>query len=163
MSPYSFSGYAAPGYHPPQHSAQAYMSPVHPIVMQPVQMHPVLVYPTPPVPHTEYWPEPRRPWPLPKHTSSRQRSEPKAFGAYGCPPPQSKPKDHSRTYGQHRTRPEQSLYPKKAIEYQDQELEANERVFTGSESSSDTLKEIGQRQRSQQGLNKSTRNANQAS
>ncbi len=109
--------------------------------MQPVQSQPVYVHPTPPVLYTEYRPEPGGPWRLPKYTSSRQRSEPKAFGAYGCRPPQSKPKDNSRTYGQHRTRPEQSLYPKKAIEYQDQEQEADERVFTGPESSSDTLDE----------------------
>ena len=67
--------------------------------------------------------------PVPRHISRRHRYEPEAFEAYEYPAPQSKAKDYSRTYGQHRTRPKQSLHPKKATEYQDQEQEADEHIY----------------------------------
>ena len=127
MSSYPFHGYAAPDYHPPQHIAQAYMVPARPVVMQPVQIHPVP--PAPPILVRENWTVPGPLLPLPKHSSRRQRSEPEPSDAYDYPPHQSKLKDHSRAYDQHRARLEQPLHPKKAIEYQDQEQEADGRTY----------------------------------
>ena len=136
------------GYVPPGHTAQATFSPAYPTSMPPVQIQPFQVHPGQPLLVSEHWIIPGEPLLSPRHTSRRQRSERKAFEAYDYPPPQSKPNDHSRAYGQRRIRPEQSLHPRKAIEYQDQKQEADEyayysddatAVFTGSESPSDIL------------------------
>ena len=148
MASYPFQGYAPPIYYPPQRTAQPFMEPSHPVVMQPVHIHSVLVHPAPPILVKETWTTPGELLPLPKHTSRRQRSEPEPFDAYDYPTQQSKLKHHSRTYDEHRARLEQPLHPKKAIEYQDYDQEADEHayysddaagIFTGTESSSDRL------------------------
>lgn len=105
------------------------MVPAHPVVMQPVHIHSIPVHPAPPILVTETWTVPGPLLPLPKHSSRRQRSEPEPFDAYDYPHHQSKLKDHSRAYDQHRARLEQPLHPKKAIEYQDHEQEADGRTY----------------------------------
>ena len=148
MAPYPFQGYAPPVY---QHTAQPYMVPAHPVVMQPVHMHPVLVHPAPPILVRETWTTPGELLPLPKWTPRRQRSGREEFEAYGYTPPQSKPKDRSRTYDQHRARIEQPLHQKQAIGSQAQK-QIDERAYwsddamtivPGPEISSDRLDENG--------------------
>ncbi|KAK0510282.1 hypothetical protein JMJ35_007676 [Cladonia borealis] len=113
----------APGYYPPQQTAQSYMPPGHRIVTQTVQMNPHLVH------VTETLITPGELLPRPRRTSHRQRSEREASEAYGYPSFQSKPKDHSGRYDQHRSRPEQPLHPRKAKEYQDYEQEADGHTY----------------------------------
>ena len=119
--------YAAPVYPPPQYAAQTYVS-MRPIVTQPAPRPPLPVHPAPPVQCTEYRPKPGGPLPAPIRTSHRQRSERGSSEACDYGPPQSKPREHPGKYDQRRTRPEQSLHPKKAMEYQDQNQEVGEYV-----------------------------------
>ena len=135
---HAMSSYPVYGYVPLAYALPVYPPQAH----QPLYPPPVLV--------SEQWTIPGEPLHSPRHTSGKQRSGPKGFEAYDHPPPQSKPEDLSRTYGPRRICKEQSLDPRKAIEYQDRKQEADEHayfpddgtaVLTGSESSGDTLDE----------------------
>ena len=121
LATYTTPVYTQPVYPPQGYPIQPCVSPAYGTGMQPVQTYPVQVHPAQSPPVLEQSIIPDQLLPRPRDTSRRQRSEHEAFEAYGYPLPQSRRNDHSRTDGQHRTRPKQSLHSKKAVAYQDEE------------------------------------------